>query len=405
MKTLLQISCDRNWGSIGHITEDVGLLAEKKGWDTFLIYGREGNPSKLKSYKAGNMFNVYEHYVENRLFDNDGLASRWTTRRVVDKIKEIGPDVIHLHNIHDHWLNYEILFEFLSKIETPIIWTQHDCWSYTGGCGYYSLRGCDRWKRLCVKCPLKKGLLRLMERTKVHFQKKRILFNKVSSLILVPVSHWLESELRQSFLKDNRIQTIYNGINTSVFRPMVNHIKERYNIRDQRLLVAAATSWSERKGLDDYIKLREELKESEVILLVGLTKKQIKTLPKGVIGLERTQDISELVELYSAADIVLNLSHEETFGLTTVEGFACGTPGIVYNSTASPELITPETGIVVEPGDIKGIVDAVNVILKNGKEHYSKACRERAVSVFNKDDRYMDYINLYEELLNERKSV
>lgn len=404
-RKILQINCDANWGSIGHIAEQIGLLAKERGWFPYLAYGREANPSNIELIHVGSLFGVYLHYVAYRLFDCDGIVSSRATKKLISKIKEINPDLIHLHNIHDHWLNYNILFEYLRTTKIPIVWTQHDCWSFTGGCGYYSLSGCDKWEKECIKCPLKRGLLPLVDKTLFHYNKKKKLFNSVNSLTLVPVSKWLEGEIRKSFLKSVNIRQIYNGVDITVFKPVDNKsVKEKLSIGEKKLLVAAATSWSERKGLKDYITLSKILSSDEVIVLVGLSEVQLKHLPSKIIGLSRTQDVNELVQLYSAADIVLNLSYEETFGLTTVEGFACGTPGIVYNSTASPELITPETGLVVGAGDIKGVAEAISEILRNGKEYYSKECRERAVKFFNKDDRFADYIKLYEELLNETKS-
>jgi putative colanic acid biosynthesis glycosyltransferase len=95
----------------------------------------------------------------------------------------------------------------------------------------------------------------------------------------------------------------------------------------------------------------------------------------------------------------LNLSYEETFGMTTVEGLACGTPGIVYNATASPELIDNSTGLIVEPGDINELIEAIKVIEQNGKQYYTEACVKRAQRLYKKEDRFKEYIELYEELI------
>lgn len=403
-RVLLQINSDINWGSIGRITEQIGILSISHGWDSYVVYGRDSTTSSLNTIKVGSKFETYEHYVENVLFDNDGLASRRSTKRLVEIIKNLNPDIIHLHNIHDHWLNYDILFKFLATLEIPIVWTLHDCWSFTGGCSHYTVNQCFQWETECNKCKFKKGLLPIIEQTGTHYHTKKKLFNSLDNLVLVPVSNWLEGEIRKSFLKEQRIYRIYNGIDISVFRNIKSSIKKKYGIEDKSLLVALATAWSEHKGLNDYKALATKLPKDVCLMLVGLNKKQISGLPDSIIGIERTQDVNELVETYSAADIVLNLSYEETFGLTTVEGFACGTPGIVYKSTASPELVTPKTGLVVKPGDIDGVATAVREILKKGKEYYTKACRERAVNVFNKDDRFADYIKLYDMLLNETQS-
>ena len=196
---------------------------------------------------------------------------------------------------------------------------------------------------------------------------------------------------------------INNGVDIDVFRPLDNNqrIREKLKIDKKFMLTGVATTWDKRKGFDDYLRLSKVLTDEYAIVLVGLTKKQIELLPDNIIGIERTDNLRELVELYSASDIVLNLSYQETFGMTTVEGFACGTPGIVYNSTASPELITPETGKIVEPGDIKQLVDAIKEIKTKGKKYYSANCRKRAEMYYNKQDRFNEYIKLYERLLNE----
>ena len=102
MPTLLQINVTANWGSTGKIAEQIGLCAQTHGWESYIAYGRMMNPSKNELVKIGNAFDVYEHYVEGRFLDNEGLASRRATKRLLRGIDEIKPDIVHLHNIHDH---------------------------------------------------------------------------------------------------------------------------------------------------------------------------------------------------------------------------------------------------------------------------------------------------------------
>ena len=403
MKKLLQIDVCLNWGSTGRIAENIAKTAMKKGWECYMIHGSRycNPPSVMNAFRPGSVLDEYWHYFEHKAFDNDGLSSDRATKRAVQFIKLIQPDLIQIHTIHDHWLNYKILFEYLVTLDIPVVWTQHDCWSFTGGCGYYTYIGCSQWMTKCGKCPAKgHKLLPLVERTDAHFRRKKELMLNVKNLTLVPVSKWLEGEIRQSFLKGTNIVQIYNGVDVGTFHPVDGTaVRERLRVGDRRMLIGVATTWSERKGLTDYHRLARLLPSDMVLVLIGLTRRQQVGLPSNIIGLPRTQDVNELVQLYSAADIVMNLSYEETFGLTTVEGFACGTPSIVYNCTASPELVTSETGVVVNPGDIEGVMAAVEEILRKGKGSYSDACRRRAVDVFNMEDRFADYITLYEELL------
>lgn len=396
-KKLLQINVSANWGSTGRIAEQINEKARDKGWDCYIAYGREMSPCNSKLIKVGNTFCVYEHYAEHRLFDNEGMASRLATKQLIQKIEELSPDIIHLHNIHDHWLNYKILFKYLNSTNIPIVWTQHDCWAYTGGCAYYSVLGCDKWQTECKEC-LRKGIV--YDRSNKQFLRRKKLFASNNNLILVPVSNWLEKEIKKSFMKGCEIRTISNGVNIDVFHKIdINEIRSIYGIGNKFLMVAAATSWTERKGLNDYINLSKMLPDDYVILLVGLTAKQIANLPKSMVGIRRSSNVHELAAIYSAADVVMNLSREETFGLTTVEGYACGTPAIVYNATASPELVTSKTGYVVEQGDMKGIISALFEIKSRGKDSYSYACRKLAEELYDKDKCFEKYLELYQELV------
>lgn len=405
MPSIIQINVTANSGSTGRIAEQINMMAGKRGWKTYLAYGRNMQPCKSKLIHVGNMLQVYEHYAEHRLFDNDGLASRLATKELIKKIGQIKPDIIHLHNIHDHWLNYKILFEYLNTLDTPIVWTQHDCWSFTGDCGYFSLLGCNYWMSECgYDCPFRRGfkLRKYINHSANHYRLKQRLFTNTKNLTLVPVSHWLESVLKESFLKDRSIQTICNGVDVDVFKPTENFnvILKRYGLENAKYVIGVATAWSGRKGFKDYCRLTSLLPTNLKIVLVGLNENMMMIAEKhGIIGIPRTESVEELVALYNGASIVMNLSYEETFGLTTVEGFACGTPSIVYNATASPELVTPETGIVCEPGDIDGVAKAVEELLSRKKN--ISACRDRAVKYYNKNDRFNEYIDLYENLLGK----
>lgn len=406
MKKLLQINTVANWGSTGRIAEEIGITAIHKGWESYIAYGRYSKESKSKLIKIGTRWDVIVHGLISRLFDMHGLGSKDATIRLVENIENIKPDLIHLHNIHGYYLNYNILFNYLSTANIPIVWTLHDCWSFTGHCTYFDYIGCKKWEIQCHNCPQIKSYPEslFIDRSKENFNLKKALFKSVNNLTIVPVSDWLSQVINKSFLSSYPIQTIYNGISLDTFSPIddTKMIKVKYNINNRNILLGVATSWSSRKSLDDYIKLSSRLSTDYVIILIGLSQKQIKTLPNNIIGIPRTENIQELAKLYSAADIVLNLSVEETFGLTTVEGFACGTPGIVYNCTASPELITKETGLVVEKNNITALKNAIFEIISNGKNHYSSACRERAVNHYNKEDRYNEYIQLYNKILNQQ---
>ena len=406
MPKLLQINTSVNIGSTGHIAEQINILAKRNGWDIFFAYGRRYKPSSSVAIKIGSRFNVYEHYLEHVLFDNDGLASRKATRLLVGEIEKIKPDIIHLHNIHDHWVNYKLLFEAISKNNIPIVWTQHDCWTFTGGCKHFSLIGCYQWrdKGCSKKCPNKSTafLKSYFNKTDYQYKLKERLFTSAKNLTLVTVSKWLESIERQSFLKNQKILTIYNGVDLIEFHRMPSGmVRDKYHIGNDKYIIGVSSIWKTYKGWYDYLKLALIMPTDIKLVLVGLNSKQIEEAKKyGIVGISHTENKQELSALYSGAEAVLNLSYQESFGLTTVEGLACGTPGIVYNCTASPELLTPETGIIVEPGNINGVLHAIQSIICNDRNEYIKACRERAEKIFNKENCFSKYIELYNQSID-----
>ena len=131
---LLQINSVVNSGSTGRIAEEIGQTAMASGWDSYIAYGRNERPSASKLKRIGNEMDVKLHGIQTRLIDRHGLASCRATRKLVKKIKEISPDIIHLHNIHGYYINIKILFDYLATVEIPVVWTFHDCWPITGHC-------------------------------------------------------------------------------------------------------------------------------------------------------------------------------------------------------------------------------------------------------------------------------
>ncbi|MCW1735272.1 glycosyltransferase family 4 protein [Anaerorudis cellulosivorans] len=404
MNKLLQINSVVNSGSTGRIAEEIGQTAIAAGWESYIAYGRHARTSQSELIKIGSDWDIRMHGLQTRLFDRHGLASTAATREFVEQIKKIKPDIIHLHNIHGYYINIEILFRYLKDANIPVVWTFHDCWPITGHCAYFTFVECEKWKTQCFSCPQKKDYPSsyFLDRSKQNYTKKRKLFTSVHDMTIVPVSNWLADIVKQSYLKDYPIRVINNGIDVNVFSPQSrNNVRIKYGLADKFILLGVATEWGRRKGLHDFIELSKTLKDDEIIVLVGLKEDQIKILPENIIGITRTESTQELAEFYSSADVVMNISYEETFGLTTVEGFACGTPGIVYNTTASPELVDDSTGLIVDPGDIKGLVKAITQIKEKGKQSYSEACVKRAHRLYRKEDRYREYIELYKELLNK----
>jgi glycosyltransferase involved in cell wall biosynthesis len=405
-KILIQINSVINTGSTGRIAEEIGKLAIANGWKSYIMYGRYGRESVSTEIKTGSIFSTYWHVLLTRLFDRHGYGSKHATRALIKKIKQINPDIIHLHNIHGYYIHIKTLFTFLAELKIPIVWTLHDCWTFTGHCSHFLFVGCNKWKTQCAKCPQKRMYPQsiFLDRSRNNFSDKKKWFLSVKEwLTLVPVSDWLADLCRQSFLKEVSIRRIHNGVDTALFKPIAEDKKKlvlaKYNISSNFLILGVATKWGNRKGFNDFIALAALLPSNCFILLVGLSKRQCKNLPPNIMGITRTDNVDELVELYSTADIFVNPTLEDTFPTTNLEALSCGTPVVTYRTGGSTESVSEDAGIVVEQGDVEGLYRAIQTVRKKGKAYYSNACRERSLTLFNKNARFKEYLTLYEQCI------
>ena len=392
MPTLLQINITANWGSTGKIAEAIGRAAVAHGWESYIAYGRWCNPSQSHLIKIGCRWDKYFHFAEQRIRDNEGLCSRAATKKLIRQIEEIKPDVVQLHNIHDHYLNYRLLFEYLNQTDIQVVWTFHDCWAFTGHCFHFVTKDCDKWKAGCYECPMRNVLPKtVLDRSRKNYELKKLLFGGCKNLTIVPCSDWMAGFVKQSFLKDKRIEVIKNGVDLNVFKPVV-----KANEDGTCGVLAVSSVWHKEKGLEDIYELRKLLPENYRICMVGLAESQLKDLPAGIEGIQRTQNVQELVRLYSQANVLINPTYADTFPTVNLEALACGTPVITYRTGGSPEAISPETGVVVEQGDVAGMSDAIREICDKGSDYYKEACRKRAEEHFDKDKCFEKYVELYE---------
>ena len=385
--------------STGRITESIGKLSIEKGWDCYIIHGaRYARPgSCMHSIQAVSKLGEYVHYAESLLLDNHGLASRRATKTVIEQIKQIQPDLIQLHCVHGYYMNYKLLFEYLNTTNIPVVWTFHDCWAFTGHCAHFVTAGCEKWRTGCFDCPLKGDYPKsLIDRSRRNYELKKSLFAGNDNLHIVSVSDWLADLTRESFLKDKDIHVIHNGVDLNVFYP--KEVEKSNRVR----ILGVSGVWNKDKGLYDFYKLRDLLDKVQFeIVLIGLTKEQLKDLPDGIIGIERTNSVSELAEYYSSADVFVNPTYADSFPTVNMEALACGTPVITYRTGGSPEIIDENTGVVVEQGYINGLITAINSMITKGKENYSVFCRKRAEDLFDNDKCYKKYLELYEQLVEK----
>jgi glycosyltransferase involved in cell wall biosynthesis len=411
---VLQINTFYLHGSTGRIVRDLKAVSETKGIVAYAAYGPEIDNGDLGILKLQSIPRRKFNILRTRLFDHHGFYNETETRRLIKWMDELKPDIIHLHNIHNHFIHVGRLFDYIKKHNIPVVWTLHDCWPFTGHCAYFDYANCDKWKTMCHDCPSihEYPPTWFFDRTTRNYKDKKDAFSGVNNLTLVTPSKWLAELTRESFLSDYPVVTINNGIDIDVFHPTNDIVKERLGISGKKMLLAMATTFDRRKGTQYLKQLPEMLNDDEVLVLVGLAKEQLAqfNMPR-CIGIGRTNSVEELAAYYSGADVFINPTLEDNFPTTNIEALACGTPVVTFKTGGSVEsvldgesivseneIIYSSVGAVVPKDDVQAMLTAVCKIMAKGKGAFSSACRRKAEERYDKNKQYMKYIELYNEI-------
>lgn len=402
---VIQINSVCGVGSTGRIALDIHNSLTEQGHESFIAYGREPAKGCDKAIRIGSNLDVNIHGLYTRIFDRHGLASKKATKKLIRTIEEIQPDIVHLHNIHGYYLNYETLFDFLKVSGIPVVWTLHDCWPFTGHCAHFTFVVCDRWKKGCFDCPQKinyPGSL-FLDNSRSNYKRKKNAFTGINNLTIVTPSNWLANLVKDSFLREHEIAVVPNGIDTAVFRPVKSSFKAKHNIENRFMILGVASVWNKKKGLEHFVELAGMLQQDEIIVLVGLTQKQISSLSGNIIGISRTNNVQELVEIYSAADVFLNPTLEDNYPTVNLEAQACGTYIITFDSGGSKEtIIGPSHGTIIPEKTTKGIRRVLNKLRKNYPPEpidiYIKGRNLHSPKI-NKKDFSMKMLDTYDNLL------
>lgn len=396
---ILQINAVANSGSTGRIAEEIGNVLIANGHESHIAYGRGRASSNSHLFKIGSQLDVYWHGAYTLITDKHGFASQRATQHLIKHIDSIKPDLIALHNLHGYYINLPILFEYINTTEIPVVWTLFDCWAFTGHCTYFDDINCTKWQTQCEKCPkYKRYPSSWVDHSLGNFQEKRKLFTSVKKMTLITHSQWLGDLVKASFLRNYPVHVTPSAINLDLFQPSPSSLRERFGLANKKIILGCASTWSNRKGYPDFIKLAQQLDERYQIVMIGLNQKELKGLPKHIIGLQRTENIEELAQWYSLAQVFVNPTSQDNFPTTNLEALACGTPVITYNTGGSPEAVDEHTGFVIAKGNIQGIVAAIEALEVSNYQELSGACRARALRLYDKKVRYLDYLDIFETL-------
>jgi len=399
-KTIVQIN-SFNFGSTGKIMLQTSELARKEGNTVYVCYPKSRDNSKKEvenSILIGNRYSRNIHLLLSKLTGLNGCFSYFSTKNFLRKLKKINPDVIHLHNLHNCYINLPLLFKYIKKNSIRVIWTLHDCWAFTGQCPHFVMAKCNKWKNGCHHCPSYKAYPQAyVDRTKTMWKLKKKWFTGVKDMTIITPSKWLADLVSESFLKEYPVKVINNGIDLSVFKPTESDFRKKYSCEYKKIILGVALSWGKRKGLDVFVELSNRLSNEYQIVLVGTDDNTDKQLPDNIISIHKTANQTELAEIYTSADVFANPTREDTYPTVNIEAMACGAPVITFKTGGSPEMIDGNTGVVVECDDIDAFERSVIEVCKKG--HYSREACIKNASKYDQKNRFLEYMNFINSIV------
>ena len=369
------------------VAEENGFIAYKA-----VSSSRSNLPQKDdKTIFIGNTLERNLHILLSKYTGLNGCFSHIGTYLFLRKVKKIKPDVIHLHNLHNSYINLSMLFKFIKKHNIKTVWTLHDCWSFTGKCPHFQISKCNKWEFGCNNCPsLSSYPVSKLDRTSKMYNLKKKWFTGASNMTIVTPSKWLAGLVKKSFLKDYPVKVINNGIDLSVFKPTDSSFRSDNKLEDKFIILGVASPFTNAKGYDVFFELSKRIDKSKKIVLVGLTKKQISNLPQNIIGIEQTASREELAKIYSSADVFVNPTREDNFPTVNIEALACATPVITFNTGGSSEILDETCGIVVPCDDVEALLNAICSVNVD-----SLSCKKKAMQ-YDRGEKFRKYISVYQ---------
>ena len=404
---VLQINTVGSYGSTGKNAVDIADELIKYNVNSMIAYGQRKSLYE-HSFNFGIRIENIVHSVLGRLTGLQGFYSWIGTMRLLRFADRFKPDLIHVNNLHGNYICFPMLVKYIVKNRIPVVVTMHDCWYYTGNCAHYVSIGCDKWKSGCGNCPnihLYPNSL-LFDTSRMIYRKKCKSYKAISNIRFVAVSDWIANEFKRSMFSEYSVCRIYNWVDSSVFSPDSDNdeaVLDKYGlIKDQEYILGVCGRWSESKGIKDWMKIAHLLDKNIPIVLIGNYDDEYmpERLMNNIRMITYVDSATELAAIYRNSLLFLNLSEAESFGKTTAEALSSGIPVIVYDTTACPELVGPNCGYVVPLHDISGVVNCINEVCNNGKDYYSKYCRDFALENFDKKTNIGYYYNVYKEMVN-----
>ena len=381
---IVQISAFSDF-SVGNIMKNLKTEIENNGDECYIFYGRGNYSNDSKIIKFNSPWIIKKNALMARIFDNDGLCDRGHTKRLIKKLQEIKPDIIHIHCLHGYYINYRLLFDYLKSTNIKVVWTMHDTWAFTGHCCYFDSVKCEKWEKGCFKCPAKSEYPKsaIFDRSKRNYKIKKEVFTSLPAnrLSIVSPSKWLDGKVAQSFFSKYQHKVIYNGIDLSKF---VN-----FGLQRKRIVLAVASVWDRRKNLEKILNVAKNLKTWKIIV-VGKIETPINTQNlDNVTFIPRTTNLDELIKLYNEASVFINPTLDDNLPTVNIEAQLCGCNVLTYDVGGAIET---DCGLLM-------IINEKNIIDDAYLDNVSM-CEKRTLVLdkFDKSTMSNAYYLMYKEL-------
>lgn len=395
---IVQVNAVYGEKSTGMIVRDLDLLIQKDKNQSMVAY-RDTSITIDNGIRIGNKLDWSIHALRTRLDGKQAYGSYFATKALLKKLKSFSPDIIHLHNVHSNYLNLPVLIRYAKKKCIPLVLTLHDCWFFTGKCYHFADIECEKWRKECNTCPKRYMDIPSLIRDSSHdiFCDRLRLF-EYERLYVVGCSYWITTMATQSpVLRKAVFHTIYNGIDTGIFKPKINAQNNDYFT-----IVTMANKWFEPKNERARNAVLGFLGETGRLMIVGCSEEKQKAYAsdRRVSAIGYVKDRKDLASIYAQGDVFLNLTHIDTLPTVNMEALGCGTPVVTYDVGGSGELVRNGfTGYVVEADNICQLIEAMGKVRQGIISRHS--CRQYALDHFDRDRNYQKYLDLYREILEK----
>ncbi|MFA1642609.1 glycosyltransferase [Chryseomicrobium imtechense] len=403
---IMHINCYYKKGSTGKIIEEINKTVMENGGTVGICFSKSIKSLDSNAFKISSRYELAVYKRIAKLIGLEYYMGLIPTLKIMFRIKQFKPNIVHLHSANGFMLNYYILMKYLKKLDIKVVLTNHAEFYYTGNCSHSF--ECDKWKTGCGNCPnlFKATGSKLFDSTKLSWKWTKKNFELHNQINVVSVSKWVNNRSLQSpILNKFPHQVILNGIDTNkgFYLKNCEEFKNKIGLSQKKILLHVTASFTDdienSKGGHHILELAAKLQHnSKIVFLVIASYAKVDKLPSNVIVVKDVNDIQLLNNYYNIADLSIITSKKETFSMPVAESLATGTPVIGFKAGGPESISLKDYSEFVEYGDLDSLVHLIYKWYEKKqeiKEGLSNVARNR----YSSEIMSLKYYQLYKSLL------